>query len=85
MQAEDDKRLKPGEPTADQLIAFLRSHIRYAEWRDKHIHPCESESYQNWSLTIYFTVPLSEPDKSPEAALERLLSRLADPQQGDER
>ena len=76
-------KLMPTVP--DPLFGFLRSNIRYAEWQDKHINPYESESYQNWKLTLYLPVPLSEPDKSPEAALERLLSRLAGPQQGDER
>lgn len=58
------------EPVALQL---LREELPHAEWEDKHIHPVGSESFQNWRISIRLPVPLSEPDKSPEAALLRLL------------
>jgi hypothetical protein len=47
--------------------------VRYAEWHDKNIYPVKGETFQNWKLTIYLPVRLSEPDKSPEAALRRAL------------
>ena len=45
----------------------------FAEWHDKHIHSCDVETYQNWAIKIYLPVPLSETDKSPEAALIRAI------------
>lgn len=57
---------------------ILREALPYAEWRDKHIHPVFDESYQTWALTIYLPVPLSEPDKSPEVALDRYLKSLGE-------
>ena len=52
---------------------LLFTAIRSAEWQDKRIYPCNGEAHQNWQLTIYLPVPLSERDKSPEAALNRAL------------
>lgn len=57
-------------PTAESI---LRAALPYAEWHDKHIHPYHGEAFQNWTLGIYLPVKLSEKDKSPEAALNRLL------------
>jgi len=67
------------ESKCDELqaeVERLRALIRLddAEWRDKHIHPCGGESFQSWLVSVYLPVPLSEPDKSPEAALERALA-----------
>lgn len=52
---------------------LLREALRDAEWRDKIIYPFKGEEFQNWKLTVYLPVSLSETDKSPEAALERIL------------
>jgi hypothetical protein len=60
------------EPVAD---ALLLEAVRHAEWQDKHIHPYSGETFQNWRVTVYLPVPLSEPDKSPEAALARAVNR----------
>ena len=58
-----------------ELVALqlLRDELPHAEWEDKHIHPVGAESFQNWRISIRLPVPLSETDKSPEAALNRLL------------
>jgi hypothetical protein len=60
-----------------EQVVKLRALIRLddVEWRDKHIHPCGGESFQNWLVHVYLPVPLSENDKSPEAALERALAK----------
>jgi hypothetical protein len=55
----------------ERLRALIR--LDDAEWRDKHIHSCGGESFQSWLVSVYLPVPLSEQDKSPEAALERAL------------
>lgn len=58
---------------------LLRDALRHAEWSDKHIHPCNGETYQTWEVTVYLPVPLSQADKSPEAALRRALKEKAKP------
>lgn len=55
------------------LRDILKDAMRYAEWHDKHIHPFKGETFQMWTVEINLPVPLSETDKSPEAALNRLL------------
>lgn len=60
---------------SDRAEALLQEAIRHAEWHDKHIYPWNGETYQNWKLTIYLPVRLSEADKSPEAALRRALGK----------
>ena len=55
--------------------ALLQEALRDAEWQEKHIHPVGSESYQNWKRTVYLPVPLSQADKSPDAALRRALGQ----------
>lgn len=54
---------------------LLLEAVRHAEWQDKRIHPCNGETYQTWKLTVYLPVPLSQADKSPEAALRRALGQ----------
>jgi hypothetical protein len=53
--------------------ALLLEAVRHAEWQDKHIHAFNGETYQTWKLTVYLPVPLSQADKSPEAALQRAI------------
>lgn len=53
--------------------ALLLEAVRHAEWQDKRIHAFNGETYQTWRLTVYLPVPLSQADKSPEAALQRAL------------
>ena len=67
---EENQRLKS---QCDALLSILRESLRHAEWCDKHIHPFDGETFQNWQISIYLPVRLSETDKSPEAALNRLL------------
>ncbi len=60
---------------ANRAEALLLDAVRRAEWQDKHIYPWGGETFQTWKLTIYLEVPLSETDKSPEAALRRALEK----------
>jgi len=53
------------------LDKLMQESLPHAEWQDKHIHPVGRETYQNWKVTVYLPVPLSEVDKSPQAALAR--------------
>lgn len=55
------------------LRDLLAPAVADAEWRDKRIHPCEGEVYQNWLLQVYLPVPESAADKSVEAALARAI------------
>lgn len=55
--------------------ALLFEAACHAEWQEKHIHPFDGETFQNWKLTVYLPVRLSESDKSPEAALRRDLGQ----------
>jgi len=68
---------QPEQP--EQVICtaelLLRSHLRYAEWHDKMMHPFDGEPYQIWTLPVWLPVPESAQDKSPEAALEAVLKR----------
>ena len=59
------------QPLTDACTKLLQEALPHAEWQDKHIHPVGRESYQNWKVTVYLPVPLSEADKSPQAALAR--------------
>lgn len=61
------------EQQRDALLAMLRESLRNAEWWDKHIHPVDGEAFQNWKLSIYLPVKISEIDKSPSAALNRAI------------
>ena len=63
----------------NEAEAMLLDAVKHAEWQDKHIHPYKGETFQAWRLTIYLPVKLSETDKSPEAALARLLARSETP------
>lgn len=65
--------LRKIEAERDALLTVFRESLRHAEWCDKHIYPFDGETFQNWKLSIYLPVRLSETDKSPEAALDRLL------------
>ena len=55
--------------------ALLIEAVQHAEWQDKRIHPVNGETYQAWKLTVYLPVPLSQADKSPEAALRCALGQ----------
>lgn len=55
----------------DPCAKLLQEALPHAEWQDKHIHPVGRETHQNWKVTVYLPVPLSEADKSPQAALTR--------------
>ena len=59
------------QPLTDACTKLLQEALPHAEWQDKHIHPVGRETYQNWKVTVYLPVPLSEADKSPQAALAR--------------
>jgi hypothetical protein len=65
----------PPPSVSSRAEELLRDAVRHAEWHDKHIHPWNGESFQTWCLTIYLPVPLSMADKSPEAALNRVLNQ----------
>ena len=56
-----------------RLRSLLMEYMSDPEWRDKIIYPVYGKSHQNWLLKIKLPVPLSEPDKSFEAALERAI------------
>jgi len=58
----------------DALLRVLCRAMNGAEWADKHIHSDADEAVQNWELKISLPVPLSEPDKSLEAAFHRFVS-----------
>jgi hypothetical protein len=68
-----ERELAAAKAKSEALRALIR--MDDVEWRDKHIHPCGGEAYQNWLVQVYLPVPLSAPDKSPEAALERALTK----------
>ena len=67
------RRLAKVEAQRDALLSLLRAELPHAEWRDKIIHPYRGESWQNWKISIWLPVPLSASDKSPQAALDRLV------------
>lgn len=67
---QEVKRLKGAE-------ALLLGALHDPEWRDKRIHPCRGQVYQNWLLKVYLPVPESARDKSPAAALRRALKTAA--------
>ena len=54
---------------------LLRDALVDAQWCDKWIYPVYGKNYQNWKIQIYLPVPESATDKSPEAALNRVLKR----------
>jgi hypothetical protein len=62
----------------DALLGILKDALSYAEWSEKIIYPFVGEDFQSWRLTVFLEVPLSESDKSPEAALERTISAAID-------
>lgn len=66
-------RTQRAEAQRDALLAMLRESLQHAKWWDKHIHPFDGETFQNWTLSIHLPVKLSESDKSPEAALNRAI------------
>jgi hypothetical protein len=68
-----ERELTAAKAEVEALRALIR--LDDVEWRDKHIRPCGGESFQNWLVHVYLPVPLSENDKSPEAALERALAK----------
>jgi hypothetical protein len=53
------------------LEAIIKRCASDPEWADKNIYPCCGEAHQNWKVTLYLPVPLSESDKSFDAALRR--------------
>jgi hypothetical protein len=57
--------------TPAQLETIIRRETSDPEWHDKAIHPFMGASFQNWKVSLYLPVPLSETDKSFEAALKR--------------
>ena len=58
----------------DALLKVLSREVHHAEWLDKHMNFVEGEEgFQQWELKIHLPVPLSEPDKSPEAAFQRFI------------
>ena len=66
----------------DALLGILKDALSHAEWSEKIIYPFVGEDFQSWRLTVFLGVPLSESDKSPEAALERTISAAIDAARG---
>ena len=75
VSVEDCRELERELTAAKAEVERLRALIRLddAEWCDKHMYPSGGETFQQWLVSVYLPVPLSEQDKSPEAALERAL------------
>lgn len=75
IEAADAHLRAAGLPTYSQLNGLLRAQARSCpEWRDKVMHPCQGQPFQNWLVHLYLPVPLDATDKSPEAAIERFLA-----------
>ena len=72
---EDIAKLKAER---DALLGILKDALSHVEWSEKIIYPFVGEDFQSWRLTVFLGVPLSESDKSPEAALERTISAAID-------
>ena len=68
-----DQRILTLYAQRDALLRILKSELQHAEWQDKIIYPVGSENFQNWRISIYLPVPLGASDKSPQAALDRLV------------
>ena len=68
-------RTQRAEAERDALLKIFKDELHHAEWRDKIICPTEGEDFQNWKVSIYLPVPIGASDKSPEAALDRVLDQ----------
>jgi hypothetical protein len=77
---EEIERLKAER---DALLGILKDALSHVEWSEKIIYPFVGEDFQSWRLTVFLGVPLSESDKSPEAALERTISAAIDAARGE--